>query len=150
MTFSLSWSIEGDKQLSRRLRKITTEISDFQKPFKRAADHLVGIYKRDVFQTRGGIIDERWARLSPATVAAKARSGFPAAPLIRTGRMKRGFRSFATSESATIGNNTSYFKYHQSNRPRRKIPRRVMMKLGAVQREDVVRIFYAFIQKSMR
>lgn len=150
MTFAISWQIEGDKQLSRRLRGITTELSDFTKPFQKSAQHLIGIYKRDVFQTRGAIINEKWARLSPATVAAKARSGFPIQPLVRTGRMKRGFRSSVDSNSATIGNNATYFKYHQSNKPRRKIPRRVMMKIAASQREDVVRIFHTFIRKSMQ
>ena len=150
MTFQLSWEIEGDKQLSRRLRKVVTGISSFQKPFKQSADHLIGIYKRDVFRTQGSIIDERWARLSPATVAAKARSGFPITPLVATGRMRRSFKSFVTTESATIGNDARYFKYHQSNKPRRKIPRRVMMKLGMAQREDVVRIFHKFISKAMK
>ncbi len=150
MAFQLQWNIEGEQQLSRRLRKISTGVSDFSKPFKRSAQHLIGVYTRDVFATKGAVIGEKWARLSPATVAAKARSGFPSDPLIRTGRMRRGFRSLVTSNQATIYNNTQHFKYHQSNKPRRKIPRRVMMKLGINQREQVVKIFHTHLNKIMQ
>lgn len=150
MAFQITWEIEGERQLSRRLRKVVSGVSNFKKPFQESADHLAKIYSKDVFSTRGSVINERWKRLSPATVAAKARSGFGSAPLVNTGAMRSSFRTLVTTDSARIGNTSDYFKYHQSNKPRRKIPRRVMMKIAAAQREDIVRIFHLFLRGAMK
>lgn len=150
MTFQIEWSIEGEKQLSRRLRGISTKATNFTKPFTSAAQHLTGVFSREVFNTEGGVIGEKWARLSPATVARKARLGQSTRPLIATGRMRSSFRNIVSSDQAVIYNNSDYFKYHQSNKPRRKIPRRVMMKLGLNQRTDVVRIFQTHLRKAMQ
>lgn len=145
MSFQLSWSIEGEKQFSRRLGGLVTDLKDFSKPLKRIADSLVKTFSNDVFETRGGSIQETWANLSPYTLATKARKGYPLVPLIATGAMKRGFRSAVTSDQAVIGNITNYFKYHQSNKPRQHLPRRVMMKLGYQQREMIQKAFQKFI-----
>jgi len=57
--------------------------------------------------------------------------------------MKRSFRAKATSMQGEIWNATTYFKYHQSNKPRSSnLPRRVMMKLGEQQKQLVVKVFH--------
>lgn len=147
MGLQISWSIEGDKQLSRRLRNVSSDVKDLKKPFDQSARKLRKIFANDVFRTEGGIIDEKWARLSPATVARKARSG--GGILVDTGRMKNSFRYRSAKDHAIIWNPTRYFKYHQSNKPRRRIPRRVMMKLAGQQRQMVVRIFHKYIRESV-
>lgn len=148
MSFQVQWSIEGEQQLSRSLRGLSSKVKDFREPFGRAAKNLKNTFERDVFSTRGGVIRERWARLSPYTVAQKARSGYPEAPLIRTGKMKRSFRSIVSTNQAIIYNDVNYFKYHQSNRPRRKLPRRVMMKLADQQKEMIVKEFQSYLRRN--
>ena len=148
--FQLEWSIEGEKQLSRVLRGVANDVQDLRKPFKESGEKLKRTFEDDVFRTQGAAIGEKWARLSPYTVAQKARLGYSAAPLIRTGAMKEAFRSIASSDQAVIYNTAEYFKYHQSNKPRRRIPRRVMMKLGENQREEVVKIFQRYLRESLR
>lgn len=152
MALQLSWSIEGEKQLSRRLRGISSDVRNLRTPFTQAAKHLTKTYSNDVFRTRGGAIDERWKRLSPATVAAKARKGYPnpSQPLVATGEMKNAFNYRAEDDYAMIWNEAEYFKYHQSRRPREHVPRRVMMKIAEAQRKTIVRTFHKYFAARLR
>lgn len=139
--FQLSWTIEGETQFSRRLRNVVLDKEDLKRPLQKAAQNLVRTFGNEVFASRGSEIQESWAALSPVTLARKARMGYPSDPLVATGEMKRGFRSIVSTDQAVIYNTAPYFKYHQSNQARRKIPRRVMMKLGFNQREMIVKEF---------
>lgn len=148
MGTQISWSIEGDKQLSRVLEGVENKLKDPKPAFKQSAEKLIGVFQKEVFDTQGAVINERWARLSPYTVAQKARQGYPLDPLIRTGRMRRSFESLVESDRAVIYNTAEYFKYHQSNQPRQKLPRRVMMKLGNQQKEIVIKVFQEHILRA--
>jgi phage gpG-like protein len=147
--FKLSWSIEGVTQLSRRLEGLSANTKNLTVPFRKSADTLIRTFSRDVFSTQGAAIGEKWKRLSPYTVAQKARQGYPSDTLIRTGKMRRSFTSIVASDQAVVYNTAPYFKYHQSNKPRTKIPRRVMMKLGEIQRQQVVKIFQRYLQEQL-
>lgn len=144
----ISWSIEGEKQISRRLRGLETSLKDFKKPLEIIANKLQKTFSDDVFATQGKAVQESWPRLSPYTIAMKAKRGYPSTPLIATGAMKEGFRSIVSSDQAVLYNVEDYFKYHQSNKPRKKLPRRVMMKLGNQQREMVQKEFQLYIMQS--
>ena len=149
MAFQLSWTIEGEKQLSRRLLTLEDAVQDYSYPFSQSADFLKGVFSRDVFQTQGTAIGERWRRLSPVTVAQKARRGYPSTPLIGTGSMQRSFHTIVSSDQAVIYNTAAYFKYHQSKAPRSHLPRRVMMKIHHNQREQIIRFFQEHIRASL-
>ena len=42
----ISWSIEGDKELSRVLTGLATELKDFRQPFSSAADYLTRTFSK--------------------------------------------------------------------------------------------------------
>jgi hypothetical protein len=149
MALSLYWEIEGEKQLVRRLRGIQAEMGDWAPAFQRTAQELKSIFSNDVFQTQGRAIGVSWPPLKPSTLREKARLGYGGrGPLERTGRMRNAFRSMFKPDMAAVWNAVAYFQYLQSNRPRRKLPRRIMMKLGHQQREIVVKIFHThFVSK---
>jgi phage gpG-like protein len=149
MAFQLEWSIEGDKQLSRRLVGLEGALSDYRRPFSDSASYLKTTFSRDVFDTQGAAIGERWTRLSPYTVAQKARRGYPSTPLIGTGSMRNSFQTIVSSDQAVVYNTAAYFKFHQSKAPRKHLPRRVMMKLADRQKETIVRLFQEHIQASL-
>ncbi len=148
--FQLQWSIEGATELSRELLGISAKLRDYRQPFRQSADMLVRQFSNEVFATQGAVLGEKWKRLSPYTVAQKARLGFPSEPLVRTGRMQRSFDSIVSTDQAVVRNTADYFKYHQSNQPRQKLPRRVMMKLTDNTKADIVRYFQAYIQAAVR
>jgi phage gpG-like protein len=147
----ISWTIEGEVQLSRRLRGVGEGVKNWQPAFKDASDELKKVFSNDVFETQGRAIGVTWPPLSPSTLRDKTRRGFGGkGPLERSGAMRRGFQSVAKTDYAKVWNSLAYFKYHQSNKPRTKIPRRVMMRLGNAQREMVVRTFQRYFKELMQ
>lgn len=150
MVLTLQWTLEGERQISRVLLDLDSNLKDFSEPFGRSAEYLKGVFSRDVFDSQGAAIGEKWKRLSPYTVAQKARKGFPSTPLIASGRMRESFKTIVSSDQAVIYNTAEYFKYHQSNQPRSKLPRRVMMKISNNLKTEVVRFFQTYIQDSIR
>lgn len=148
MPFQISWSIEGEKQLSRVLRNVSEGMGDWTPAFRKTTKELKDIFANDVFRSKGRAIDENWPPLKPQYLAQKRKQGFSTEPLIRTGKMQKAFKSMFDPNSATIWNAMQYFKYHQSNKPRSRLPRRVMMKLGNDQKTMIVKIFHThFINK---
>lgn len=142
----IEWSIEGKKELARNLQGVSLAMKDWKAPLDRAATSLIKVFSRDVFATRGGAIGSKWAPLSPATIARKARN----TPLIETGRMQDSFSKEVHADHAIIGNDSPHFKYHQSNKPRTRLPRRPMMKLGNAQKEMIVREFNKEFQSKIK
>src|SRR4051812_38529179 len=96
--FQLEWSVEGEKQVSRKLIGLSNDLKDYTRPFSDSAYYLKSVFSRDVFQTQGAAIGEKWKRLSPYTVAQKARKGYPSTPLVGTGAMQNSFQSIVSSD----------------------------------------------------
>jgi phage gpG-like protein len=140
----ISWSIEGEQQLSRNLRDLDARTLNMRPAFEDAANYLKGVFSQDTFSSKGSVIGEPWAPLNAAYLRWKLKHGYPADILIRTGEMKKSFWTEIDSQYAIIGNSTAYFKYHQSNESRSKLPRRVMMKIANAQKTKVVRIFQSY------
>jgi len=152
MSFQIQWEIEGSRELSRVLNNVSRAAKDFKKPLGQSAVMLRKLFEGDVFKTEGAAIQRKWARLSPATVASKARSGypFPTKPLMATGKMQKSFYTRVYSEYAVVGNNADYFKYHQSNKPRKRLPRRIMMRINNPSKEEIQRFFWEHIKNSAK
>lgn len=148
--FYLSWEIEGDVQLSRNLQLLASRVKDWTPAFAETADVLKSLFSEEVFSTEGRVIGESWAPLSKAYAYQKAKK-FPGKGLLEaTGKMKGGFLTLYRSDMAAVWNDVEYFKYHQSNQARAKLPRRVMMKLAQEQRRVVVRIFNTHFQSLVK
>jgi len=149
MAFQISWTIEGEKQLSRRLLIVAKNVKDWTPAFRETAMTLKNVFSNDAFRTQGTAIEESWSPLKKAYALQKARK-YPGKGILEaTGKMRGGFMTLWNTDMAKVWNDIAYFKYHQSNRPRTKLPRRVMMKLGYRQRDEVVKIFHTyFINKT--
>lgn len=145
--FALSWEIEGEKQLSRNLLLLADRIQDWTPAFRETAIDLKSVFESDVFKSEGGAIGEHWSPLSAAYAYKKAQK-YPGKGILEaTGRMRSGFMMEFKSNYAKVWNDIEYFKYHQSNKPRSKLPRRVMMKLGNAQKNMVVKIFHSYFHE---
>lgn len=150
MSLSITWEIEGEKQLVRRLQGIEATAKDWKPAFKKATDELVKVFSNEVFATQGRAVQETWPPLKPSYLAQKRKQGFTGGTLVKTGKMQKSFKSLVKADYAKVWNSVAYFQYHQSNKPRNKIPRRVMMKLGHQQREIVVKAFHEHFKKSLK
>jgi len=149
--YQISFELEGEKQLSRRLRMVADSVQDMRPAFKKVSAKLKNTFEDDVFMTEGSVIGSRWQPLSPAYRQWKARNYPGRGILQRTGRMQKGFRSTFGKDYSEISNKVDYFKYHQSRIPRsRGLPRRPMMRLHFIQREQVQKIIQKHISDSIK
>lgn len=137
---TLSASIEGEKQLSRRLMKIPDNIGSFREPLDKIGRE-VRLSVDANFSSRGALFGERW---SPR------KDSKPHPLLEKTGVMRNAFAQNLGPAYVEIFNPTEYFKFHQSNKPRRKLPRRVMLKLDEIRKRFIVREFQAHVREAIR
>lgn len=145
--FQLSFNIEGEQQLSKVLLLAADKIRDWAPAFQETAQTMQDIFSNQVFATQGAIIDEHWSPLSRGYALVKTKK-YPGKGLLEaTGEMKNGFLTMWRPDMAEIWNKATYFKYHQSNQPRSKMPRRVMIKLAAAQKDQIVKIFHNYFEK---
>jgi len=136
----VSFKIEGEKQLSRRLKGVSVDLLNWRPQLKKIGKYLVEVFSGSVFETEGREIGEPW----------KKRKDSNAWPLLqRSGKMKRSFKSIAMMTSVDITNTADYFKYHQSKKPRRKLPRRIMMKLDNERKQGVIKIIHKSLVKDI-
>lgn len=147
MGFNLSFNIEGEQQISRTLLLMASKVKDWSPAFQDTAITLKNIFQNDVFETQGEVIEENWSPLKKAYALQKAKK-YPGKGILEaTGNMRAGFMTLWRPDMAMVWNQVEYFKYHQSNQPRSSnLPRRVMIKLAEIQREQVVKIFQSYFQ----
>ena len=125
----IQFKIEGVVELNRRLNGLANDIEDWTPATEKAGKYLTSFFSNEVFESEGAIISEKW----------------PDGPyyhkLQRSGFMRNSFYFKNDKSQVEIGNRADYFKYHQSNKPRKKLPRRVMMKLDIARKRKVIKFF---------
>lgn len=144
----ISFDIEGEEQISAAFDFIGDKFDDMKEPLRRSGGAALKDWDKN-FDTEGKTIEEPWAPLSPAYAARKAQLYPGAGILVRSGRMRGAFKEDLKKLSTTLFNTASYFKYHQSNRPRRKLPRRVMMKISNQLRKKIFSYFTEFFNETV-
>lgn len=136
----VEFSIEGEKQLARRFRGISISVMNWSSVMGEIGKELTETFSGPVFETRGAEIGEPW----------ESRKKSYAWPLLeKTGEMRKGFRYKSGKDSVEVFNIVNYFSFHQSRElPRRKLPRRIMMKLDDKRKEMIMKkIHYRLIKK---
>ena len=142
MGMNIGFEIEGEKQISAELGITIDHLEDFSEPMAEAADIMMQAVE-DNFDKRGGRFGG-WAPRKP-TIPPQTH------PLLeKTGDMRKGFYKESNSEFAMVGNEDPKFPYHQSNQPRTKIPRRVMLQIDARMRDEIFKAFQLYIVMALR
>lgn len=138
---------EGEVLVDRLIAGIESRASDFRPVWPDVVRAFRTIAAR-AFATEGESAGGAWPELAERTQRDREREGYnPTHPILqRTQRLMRsltldGGEGFAntTATSLEIGSNVEYFKYHQSNKPRTKIPRRPVINLTADDRVEIMR-----------
>jgi len=135
----LNFTLEGQTELARRIRTLDNKVKDWKPEFEQSGIFLKNFFGGEVFETRGAILGEPWKP-----------TGNPWPILEKTGRMRRGFQSKAESTRAEVFNAVSYFKYHQSRMPRKRLPRRIMMLLTNQLKNQIIQIFHFGYNKRIK
>lgn len=140
-------TIEGEIVVDRLLEGIEARARDMTPAWPAVVRAFRSIVNR-AFATEGATTGEPWPELAESTQRDRAAKGFkPAHPILeRTGRLVRslvlGDRDAsvdARPESLNVLTDVEYFVYHQSRRPRRRLPRRAPVLLTMDHRHEVMR-----------
>jgi len=136
----LDVTLEGEKQLSRRLMTIPKEIGNFKRPLFKIGAEVRGSIDVN-FSSRGTLFGAKWAR---------RKDNLPHPILEKSTKMRRNFKQNLGANYIEIYNPTPYFKYHQSNKPRKRLPRRMMMKIDRERQIFIQKEFQRHIMEAMR
>lgn len=135
----ISVTLEGEQQVHRKLLIVANGITDFSNPLRNIGGELQKTFQLNFAQE--GALFGGWA---------DRKKDYPWPILNKTGRMRQGFRQNVGMETLTITNVVPYFKYHQSNKERTRLPRRVMMMIDNDRRNFIVKEFQAYIVGLLR
>jgi phage gpG-like protein len=147
MALELTFSVEGSEQISRRLGITAEGVKNFREPLREVGKDLLKTFDTN-FSSRGALYGG-WAPRKPQYRNGVRVDTWPL--MEKSGRMRRSFKSDVRPFTVELSNRATYFKYHQSNAPRRsKLPRRAMMKLRAQDADHIVKTFQAYLVKLAR
>lgn len=139
--FRIQMTVEGELVVDRLLQGIENRARDVSPAWPR----VVEVFRQTVakaFQTEGASTGATWPPLRPSTQAQRKRLGYgPAHPILQ--RTKQLLRALTIGEGAYVATtptslryllderNAQIFTFHQSRRPRTRLPRRAPVLLTA-------------------
>lgn len=134
----ISVKVEGEKQLAAGFLRVEKNIKNFRLPLTEA--NILMRKSIDLnFIKEGSELGKPWQPLANPTGGKILQD---------TGRMRNSFSSIITNTRVVISNSVPYFKFHQSARlPRQQLPRRIMMRIDAERRNEIIRIFTKFLHR---
>lgn len=138
--------VDGDNILREALVNVGEKLEDFTEPLRGAGQLLLDDVRRN-FDTEGGYVGG-WVPLSASTIADRKRLGFGPGPILhRTGRYKRSFKAVVNKRRMVIDAwGVKYHKYHQSTKPRTKIPRRPTLFFRNETKAEIMRGFQEYVR----
>lgn len=134
---TITGHLEGEEVIQRKLEGLEERLSDMTPAWPAVLAVFRGIMKQ-AFATEGASTGSPWPQLKPSTVKQREREGFPGRHpiLARTHTLERALTSEGGASVVVrmpryfaVAVDLDYFKYHQSKRPRTKLPRRAPINL---------------------
>lgn len=142
--------ITGDTRIQTKLKRLGSSLYNFTDAMKEIGKESVKYFSNDPFLTQGRSFGATWQRLSPKYQARKSKL-YPGRPImVGSGGLSKSFVALTTPQSATITNDTSYFKYHQSTAARKVMPRRQLIGVNKHIRTLARDVIQKDIEKKLR
>lgn len=130
-----SYVVDNDKKFRNALERVSVDIKDLRIPF--------GLIAKDFYRSERAIWNLKspglYPDLAPSTKADRIRRGQPIYPILR----RSGFLEASmtnpndpdaicriTPDSLTIGTTVPWAIYHQSDKPRTRLPQRKFLFIG--------------------
>ncbi|MDH4120430.1 MAG: phage virion morphogenesis protein [Deltaproteobacteria bacterium] len=142
---TLEWSLNPEtlaKALTRRREHLAR-----MAVFHAGVSQSLLQWAQDNMANQGGFSESGWPPLAPATLAAKRRRGWPAAPLEATGRLRRGFATTVDAQAARLKNSVPYAAHHQQGLG---VPRRPILPSPAQAEELAQQTLRNFLREALK
>ncbi|MCT2077509.1 phage virion morphogenesis protein [Dietzia cinnamea] len=149
-SLSISMSLSNAVRVQKMLGELGLSLSDLKSGMEDVGTDAVKFFSNSVFASRGGAIGVTWPRLSTSYADAKAKKFPGRGVLVASGTMRKSFDSEASQMSVTISNRDPKFKYHQSSRARKRIPRRQMLGMSPQLQRRVTKTLAGSLAKKVR
>lgn len=150
-SLDIKLEVKGDKEIKQMLTGVGLDVKDLRGAMKSVGGNIsYNYFGGKVFASRGQIIGQPWAKLSDRYAAQKAKRWPGRIPLVRTGVMRQSWKYTTTPMSVTITNTAPYFKYHQSTKARKKLPRRAMIGIGKQMQDDITNTIALHLQRAIK
>lgn len=139
--YRIQMTVEGEVVVDRLLQGLDDRARDVSPAWPQVAKAFQTIQAK-VFSTEGGSTGAPWPQLAPSTQAQRRRLGYgPQHPILqRSGKLMRaltiGEGAYVSTTPTTLRyliseQEVPYFVFHQSRRPRTRLPRRAPVLLTA-------------------
>jgi phage gpG-like protein len=150
MVMQIRISVFGDDVLARDLLRMKDRAMDMRPAFEAIHESFKTVEDWQ-FGTQGGV--HKWAPLAASTVAYKARLGLDPRILHATLRLRKSLTETAnadhifeaTRDTVVMGSRVPYGIFHQSTRPRRRLPRRPPVDLSETAKREWVKILQRYL-----
>lgn len=143
----MHFSIKGEKELNRKLRRFTDNLEDMHDIFEEIGREMSKWYATFPFRSSGQIYGQRWEALNPSYRKWKSKA-YPGKPiLIASGKMQDSFEYQPSTHQVRIFNKSDYFEKHQKGIG---VPQRVIMKLDGQRQKMAFDIFKKKFVKNVR
>jgi hypothetical protein len=140
MAFRLQMGLQGETQIDRILGISAAGVTDFTKPLEDSRTIILDRVQQN-FDKRGALFGG-W---KPRTKA------YPWPTLEKTGKMRRSFvGKVSPTEMEVTNTDKEKFRIHQSNEPRTKIPRRIMLQIDGPSAILITKAFQLYLVGLLR
>jgi phage gpG-like protein len=139
---------KGINELSKYLKTVRNEISNPLKFHKQASVIMLADVQNHFSKEQGP--GGKWKSLSPVTIFRRRGGGqSKSAKILQdTGRLRNSIVNDSSSKGAEVGTNVEYAKYHDSDKPRKKLPQRKFLWISQMRIDQILNNVIKFLKKA--
>lgn len=150
--FRFKLEVAGEVQMDRGIARFSEAVADYRPIWPVIADDFYAEEKAQ-FRSEGAEGGEKWQELSPVYAGWK-KAHYPGKPILqRTGDLVNSLTRerdpnavrFEERKTLTLGSKIPYAIYHQSPKPRKRLPRRPEIMLTEAFKRGVTRHMQAYL-----
>lgn len=140
--------IKGINELNKYLQSIKKEIQNPLKFHKQSSVIMLTDIHNHFSKEQSPT--GKWKALSPITIFRRRGGGqSKSAKILQdTGRLRNSIVNAFSSKGAEVGTNVEYGKYHDSDKPRTKLPQRKFLWISQMRIEQILNNVINFLKKA--
>lgn len=136
--FTIRLDVKGVPETRVLLAKYARSLHDWSPEMREIKTTFKKFLTRDVFESEGAVFGRPWKPLSPTYRDFKRVTFSGRGILQRSGDLRKGWMFVSDDKSVTMENTVDYGIYHQSTRPRKKLPRRPLLHIDQARQDYIV------------
>lgn len=142
--------LKGDREVIKQLKAVGDSLGDWKPTLRTIADYFQNYFGETTFEFEGVNLGLPWPDLSQPYKDKKRVEFSGKGILERTGDLRKGWRTEVNKEFALIENKVPYGIYHQSTKPRKRLPRRALMHFNEQSKQYIVNEFASDLAKKIK